>query len=114
MRDEAVERFPTLAQFFGAYLHEDWDMDGPTPQHAVDAAIAGHPVHLRQQVRRELVGLLASAGDDTRLRDLLNDGLGVNVYFREPGEARAFAEEVERKLLASIRDEYGYQRDFEQ
>ena len=103
---EAEARYPILQQFFGCYLHEDWTIDCATPQQAVDAAISAYPVAQRQQVRRELAALLGSTDDDTRLRRALNDGLGVNLYFRKPGEARAFAEEVERKLLASIKSDF--------
>lgn len=95
--------YPTLQQFFGCYLHED---RCATPQQAVDAAIADYPLPHRQCVRRELADLLGSTQDDTRLRRVLNDGLGVNVFFRKPGEARAFAEEAQRKLLQSIKTEY--------
>lgn len=103
---EAEAQYPTLQQFLGCYLHEDWLFDCATPQQAVDAAIAAYPVALRQRVRGELVALLRSVDDDTRLRRILNDGLGVSLYFRKPGEARAFAEAVERKLLASIQAEF--------
>ena len=34
---------------------------------------------------------------------MLNDGLGVNVYFKTPADARAFAEDVERRLFSSIK-----------
>jgi hypothetical protein len=103
MRGEAEARYPTLRQFLLCSLHEDWLIDLGTPQQAVDAAIAENPPGVRQQVRRELVALLASVDDDTRLRRILNEGLGVNVAFRRAGEARAFAEEVERKLLLSLK-----------
>lgn len=114
VRDEAEARYPTLRQFLGCYLHEDRAFDGATPQKSVDAAIADYALAHRQQVRRELVDLLERVEDDTRLRRILNDGLGANVYFHKPAEARAFAEEVERKLLFSIKADYedrrGYQR----
>ena len=101
-RSETEARYPLLGQFLGGYLHEDWSLCSGTPEKAVDQAIAEYPVPLRQQVRRELAGLLQGCDDDARLRAILNDGLGVNVYFKHPREAREFAEEVERKLLQSI------------
>jgi hypothetical protein len=105
-REEAEALYPALAQFLGGYLHEDWDIFSGTPEKAVDQAIGETPVERRQQVRREMVRLLEGSDDDTLLRDTLNDGLGVNLYFREPSEARTFAEEVERKLLASIKSHF--------
>lgn len=102
-REEVECLYPTLAQFLGGYLHEDWPIFSGSPENAVDQAIAEYPVEDRQQVCRELAGLLEGSDDDVRLRDVLNDGLGVNVYFKKPAEARAFAEEIERKLLTSIK-----------
>ncbi len=105
-RDEAEALYPALAQFLGGYLHEDWDIFSGTPEKAVDQAIDEYPVERRQQVRRELARLLEGSDDDTLLRATLNDGLGVNLYFRKPSEARTFAEEVEQKLLASIKSHF--------
>ena len=104
-RDEARERYPALAQFFGAYLHQDWPRESGTPGRAVAQAIADFPLEYRQQIRRELKNFLADNEDDSRLRAVLNDGLGVNVYFRKPAEARAFALDAEQKLLESVRTE---------
>lgn len=106
IRSETEARYPLLGQFLGGYLHEDWPVFSGTPEKAVEQAIAEYPVPLRRQVRRELAGLLQGCDDDTRLRAILNDGLGVNVSFKQPGEARQFAEEVERKLLRSIESHF--------
>lgn len=106
LRTATEARYPRLWQFFGAYLHEDWSIFSGTPEKAVEQAIADYSVPLRQQARRELVDLLERCDDDADLRRILNDGLGVNVYFKEAGQARAFAEEVERKLIESIRSHF--------
>jgi hypothetical protein len=106
VREEMERRYYRLGQFLGGYLHEDRSFFYGTPEQAIDPAISEYPVHLRQQVRRELAELLAGTDDDCRLRTLLNDGLGVNLYFKKPREARAFAEEVEQKLLLSIRSHF--------
>jgi hypothetical protein len=36
----ASERYPDLFQFFGAYLHQDWDLEFADADAALDAAIA--------------------------------------------------------------------------
>lgn len=77
-----------------------------SPEHAVEAAIAESPVEHRQEARRELHSLLAKLKNDKDLRDALNQGLGVNVYFRKPHDARKFAEEIEQKMLRSIEDHF--------
>jgi hypothetical protein len=102
VRAEAESRYPALRQFFVCYLHGDSLPDYGTPENAIDVAIAESSVAYRQQARREVSALLGSTDDDTRLRRVLNDGLGLILGFRKPREARAFAEEVERKLTASI------------
>ena len=69
-----------------------------------------YPIELRRAVRKELADLLVRTEDDTQLRSFLNDGLGVNVYFKKPAESRAFAQEVERKLLSSIQTYFDQRR----
>jgi hypothetical protein len=103
LRSDTEVRYPLLGQFLGGYLHEDWSIFSGTPEKAVDQAIAEYPVPILQQVRREQAGLLQGCDDDARLRDILNEGLGVNVFFKQPREAREFAEDVERRLLQSIK-----------
>jgi CdiI immunity protein len=111
VRAEVEARYPALRQFFGCHLHADCLIDYATPHQAVDAAIAVAPAAHRQRLRRELADLLGSTDEDTRLRRVLNDGLGVNLSFRKPREARAFAEAVERKLLESPKAAYGIEED---
>jgi hypothetical protein len=108
--EDMGKRYQSLSQFLACYLHEDVRLDYGTPEKAIDAAINDYPVELRQQVRPEVRSLLAEKQDDVELRTALNDGLGVRVYFKEAQEARKFAEEVERKLLASIEENFQQQR----
>lgn len=103
LREEMDRRFYRLGQFLGCYLHEDRRELHGTPERAVEKAIEEYPIELRQQVRRELHDLLSETTEDDKLRDVLNWGLGVNVYFRKPEEARIFAENVEAKLMRSIK-----------
>jgi hypothetical protein len=106
LRETADARFPGLWQFFGCSLHEDWPELNGSMDEAIARAIADRPVELRQQVRRELKDLLSEMSADGELRDMLNKGLGVNVRFRKPEDARAFAEEVAAKLERSIEEHF--------
>jgi len=106
MRDDMDRRYYRLHQFLACYLDQDWPDFYETPGKAVDAAIAEYPTELRQQARRELASVLEETSDDKQLRDILNWGLGVRAHFRKPQDARAFAEEVERKLMASIKHDF--------
>ena len=111
LREDIDRRFYRLHQFLGAYLHEDWPQESGTPERAVERAIEEYPIELRQQVRRELRAVLSEATEDERLRDLLNVGFGVNVHFKKAEEARAFANDVEARLLRSIKEHFGEARD---
>lgn len=111
LREDMDRRFYRLGQFLGGYLHEDWPYFHGTPERAVDKAIEEYPIDLRQEVRRELRALLSEVTEDDRLLDVLNWGLGVNVHFKKPEEARAFAEDVEARLMRSIKDHFDEVRD---
>ena len=106
LREEMERRYYRLRQFLACYLHEDWPEFYGSPQRAIDVAIAEYPIELRQQVRKELATLLDEAPDDVELREKLNNGLGVCVYFKEPGEARAFALDAEERLMTSIKKHF--------
>jgi hypothetical protein len=106
LREEMDRRFYRLGQFLGGYLHQDWPHFYGTPEKAVEKAIEEYPIELRQQVRRELLVVLSEATEDKELRKALNEGLGVNVHFKKPEEARAFAQEVEAKLMRSITEHF--------
>ena len=100
-------RFFRLQQFLGGYLNEGWPYVHGTPERAVETAIDECPIELRQQVRRELHAVLSEVTDDKEFLEVLNLGLGVNVHFKRPEEARTFAEGVEAKLMRSIKEHFG-------
>jgi hypothetical protein len=100
-------RFERLWQFLGGYFHQDWPETHGSPEGAADDAIAEYPPDLLQGVRDQLAAVLAETPDETRLRSVLNRGFGVNVYFRRPAEARAFADDVMSRLDAAIRHRQG-------
>lgn len=111
LNEDLAERFFPLGQFLGAYLHQDWPRFHATPEQAVEQAIQEYPDELRQEVRRKLHALLTELTDDWELRDALNRALGVSVHFKKPEAARAFAMDVETKLMASIKGHFGQARE---
>ena len=102
LHEEMHSRFERLWQFLGGYLHQDWPELHGTPEGAVSDAIADYPLEMLEEVHRQLEAVLAETPDDTRLRAVLNGGFGVNVYFRRPAEARAFADDTLDRLEAAI------------
>ena len=59
LREDMDQRFYRLGQFLGGYLHHDWPHFHGSPECAVNQAIDGYPIELRQQVRRELQAMLS-------------------------------------------------------
>jgi hypothetical protein len=102
LHEEVEKRFYPLGQFLGGHLHQDWPKLHGTPEQAVGKAIEEYPVELRQELRRKMAALLMELTDDWQLRDALNRALGVNVHFKTPAAARAFALDVEARLIASL------------
>lgn len=104
-RLDAEERWPHLYKFLGAYLHQDWPEDSGTPEAAVDLAIAEHSLEERQAVARQWWNWNAIEGSKADPRPAINDGLGIEVWFETPLEARQFMNAVYDKIIVSIRKE---------
>ena len=94
---------PELQQMLSSYLHQDWTIDSETPEAAVDDAIAERTLEQRQAAAKELRWWNNKYGDESDVRDIVNDGLHANVWFREPEEAWDFITMVYEKLIASIK-----------
>lgn len=102
---EAQQRWPTLCQFLGAYLHQDWAEEFDTPEQAIDAAIAGCELAGHQQVLKEWRDWNNTHGHRTDVAAYVNDGLGVEVDFDTELEARQFMNLIHDKLVVSVRAE---------
>ena len=107
LRLEAEERWPTLYQLLAAYCHEDLGICHGSPEGAVDAAIADYPLGTRQTVLREWRDWNSNVGSKYDPRAAVNDGLGVNVFFEQPEDARVFMNMIYDKLITSVRRETG-------
>ena len=111
LNEDIERRFYRLSQLLRGYLHEDWPIFYGTPEKALEKAIEDYPIELQQRVRRQLNAVLCEVTADEDLREVLNWGLGVNVHFKKPEEARAFAEDLEAKLMSSIKRHFSDARD---
>ena len=105
LRLEAEENWPQLTNFTSAYLGESWSYDAGSPEAAVDQAVSEHSLERRQAIAREWWDWNASAGSQYDPRRHVNDGLGVNVHFKKPEDARAFMNTIYDKLVISIKSE---------
>ena len=98
IREQSEARYPHLSQFIGCYLHEDWPLSHASPEVAMVNAVSAWPQPQRVLVQKELTALLSSVDDNTRLRSVLNDGLGANIHFKKARDARIFLEAVQQML----------------
>ncbi len=105
LRIEAEERWPTLQQFLASYCHEDWPEFYGTPENALNVGIAEYPLKERQQFLREWRDWNMTAGAKDDVRDLVNVGFGVNIFFKHQIDARHFMNMVYDKMIVSVREE---------
>lgn len=105
LRREAGERWPNLKNFLECYLHEDWPEFDGTPENAVDRAIVEAPTNQLKIVASEWWHWNSTAGSAPDPRRQINDGLGVNVHFKGPTDARKFMNLLYDKLVVVIRKE---------
>lgn len=103
LQKEAEDRWPNLKSFFECYLHQDWDVFDETPQKAVDRAITETPLDILKLVTTEWWDWNARSVRAPSLERQINEGLGVNVLFETPIEAREFMNLVYDKLIVAIR-----------
>ena len=95
---EAKRHWPTLQQFLGAYLHQDWDCDADSPEQAVDQAVSDYSSAGLQTVRGEWADWKQEVASSVDPRRSLNRGLGVSLDFGTIGDARKFIEMIDQKL----------------
>jgi CdiI immunity protein len=67
--------YPTLARFFGAYLHQDWNDDYADEWAAVHAFLADGPPENAQLFRAEISSLLAEHPAEEEVRQIVLDDL---------------------------------------
>ena len=111
LREEAEKRWPTLYQFLGGYLHEDWPEMYGSPEGALDKAIEEWPADLRVHIFRELKDWHTKARKQDDIRSLLDRHFSVCVFFRKPSDGDQFVTMVRDKLLVSLRKDMGMKWD---
>ena len=70
-----MTEYPTLEQFFGGYLHQDWRDDYPDEWAALDDFLEDGP-EVVDSFRREVAVVLADYESEADLRQLVLDELG--------------------------------------
>ena len=81
------EEFPSLSTLFGAYLHQDWDIDYQTPENAVRAFAADATPPMVSQARREITLLLGRSLTDSELATLITREFGASYDPRLEGHS---------------------------
>lgn len=106
---EAETNWPHLCQFLGCAFHQDWRINGGTPQEAADTAVADWDLAARHQILCEWQSWNDARGWQTDVAASVNDGLGVELEFEDEAGARHFMKMIQDKLIASVRADTGQQ-----
>lgn len=72
MRRSPAERYPHLTRLCGAYLHEDFDLDGSSAEQAVKRFARDLPAARVDATRADLERLLAAVTTETGLARALS------------------------------------------
>jgi len=87
-----------LRQFFGAYFHQDWDIEYGTPEQALSAAIRGHESQ-REELSRFVGLFIEEHPDDEDLDQALWSDLGCEYLPSADGiSSRAWLVDVAARL----------------
>ena len=108
-RAEADRRYANLRRFL-SYLHEDHQILYGSTEGAIAAAIGELPFEILRAARQEARDLLDTLGNDVALRDMLYQGMDVALLFKQAGDARTFAEMIEQRLMAVVKDPFDEKR----
>lgn len=65
--------YPNLRYLLAGYLHEDWDLDGPTPRDVLVKAIKESPPRIREGICVEIRAVIHSDRTDRELSSLLRE-----------------------------------------
>jgi len=106
---EAETNWPNLCEFLGCHFHEDWRVNGATPELALETAVADWDLDSCQAVLREWRDWNDRRGWQTDVAASVQDGFGVALDFASEAEARQFMNLVYEKLIVSVRAETGHQ-----
>ncbi|MCT7950480.1 contact-dependent growth inhibition system immunity protein [Ancylothrix sp. C2] len=65
------EQLPTLAHFFGAYFHQDWDLEAPNAEGVIRNYLQDEPFISVQQTITEINQLLEMKFSEDELKNIL-------------------------------------------
>lgn len=69
------DKLPTLAQFFGAYFHQGWDVEAHDALGVIRNYLDDEPTSIVQQTIKEIEQLLTINLDEEQLKNLLESNL---------------------------------------
>ncbi|OBF18919.1 contact-dependent growth inhibition system immunity protein [Mycobacterium sp. ACS4331] len=95
MNDGSISR--DLKQFFGAYFHQDWDLEADDWQGIVDGYVNDHPVAGLLRMLAEEIDTLRQARAEPDLEQFLVYTVGV-FYLPEPPTYTAWLGQIAHRL----------------
>jgi hypothetical protein len=88
-----------LFHFFAGYFHQDWKLDDPSWQHAVNRFVCDDGEEAAEHVCEALKTLLGEVETDVQLTKVLAE-LGCYYWAGSPSEMRVWLENLNAKLQA--------------
>jgi|SRR5467141_3468784 len=71
-----VEAFPRLTNLLGAYFHQDWDLEAPTPDGVIDVYLREVGSNRALKTADEIDQLLHQARSESQVRDFVLEKTG--------------------------------------
>jgi hypothetical protein len=97
------DSYPALAQFFGGFFHQDWDLEATDWEGLVRNFCAAAKREQIAAVNAEIDVLLSEPHDERELRDVVFTRLGCAYDPTVNGRSlRSWIMEVRRHLLAAV------------
>lgn len=99
----AEERWPMLASLLACHFNQDYRVLYGSLDGAFTAAACNGSLEHRRAVLKEWRDWNATVGAVHNVRPLLNDGFGVDLFFKEAIDARNFMNRVYDELLVGVK-----------
>ncbi|MBX9582738.1 MAG: hypothetical protein K2X87_20730 [Gemmataceae bacterium] len=95
-----TQTYPTLSQFLGAYLHQDWPEEFSTPEAAIEAFRRREPADSVRAIRAELEQVIHEAQQSSDPSRLLYD---LGCYYDPRADGRSVSDWLAhvRKVLSA-------------
>jgi hypothetical protein len=104
-RKLAEQRWPLLSNMMACYFNQDFALLYGSLEGAIAAAVQDGSCDHRRAVLKEWRDWNVAEGAVGDIRPFLEDGFSIDIWFKEPTDARLFMNQVYDGLMAGVRAE---------